>query len=175
MAYEYIILTIFVFKLKKGSRSGSNEHEASRRIKTELMVQMDGVSSSSGNFTNDTTIEESNNSEDVIVKKERQQQKQEKKVIVLAATNLPWDLDEALRRRFEKRVYIPLPINSGRKELFRINLKEVDLSDDVSLDELSNLTDGKMKYFLCTLLHRRCSVDMHISLLILPNVYYIPI
>ena len=35
--------------------------------------------------------------------------------MVLAATNRPWDLDEAIRRRLEKRVYIPLPSSGGRK------------------------------------------------------------
>ena len=45
------------------------------------------------------------------------------KVMVLAATNFPWDIDEALRRRLEKRIYIPLPGAAERKELMHINLK----------------------------------------------------
>jgi katanin p60 ATPase-containing subunit A1 len=41
--------------------------------------------------------------------------KEENKLaIVLAATNQPWDLDEALRRRLEKRIYIPLPNEKGK-------------------------------------------------------------
>lgn len=52
-----------------------------------------------------------------------------KSVIVLAATNRPWDLDDALRRRLEKRIYIPLPTQEGREELFRINMKGVTLAE----------------------------------------------
>merc|ERR1711965_1163776 len=65
-----------------------------------------------------------------------------KTVIVLAATNTPWDLDEALRRRLEKRVYIPLPSAIGRKELFKINMKGCEISDDVDTDVLAEMTDG---------------------------------
>jgi katanin p60 ATPase-containing subunit A1 len=50
-------------------------------------------------------------------------------VMVLAATNFPWDIDEALRRRLEKRIYIPLPDLDSRKQLLEINLKvhEIDV------------------------------------------------
>ena len=62
--------------------------------------------------------------------------------MVLAATNRPWDLDEALRRRLEKRIYIPLPSEEGRRQLFNINLKDIKLGDDIDWDILVKRSEG---------------------------------
>lgn len=135
MARYYAPSTIFFDEIDSvaGSRGNSNEHEASRRVKTELMVQMDGVEGDDdGGEDEDGGAELS--AADAASKR--------KTVIVLAATNMPWDLDEALRRRLEKRIYIPLPDLEGRKELFRINMKAVELEGDVDLDELAQKSAG---------------------------------
>lgn len=86
---------------------------------------MDGMGSSSSAGANDQAGES-----------------ERKLVMVLAATNRPWDLDDALRRRLEKRVYIPLPNEKGREECFKINIKTVTLAEDVDFKKLVELTDG---------------------------------
>ncbi|KAF9235871.1 P-loop containing nucleoside triphosphate hydrolase protein [Melanogaster broomeanus] len=43
-------------------------------------------------------------------------------VLVLGATNIPWQLDPAIKRRFEKRIYIPLPGIEARKRMFKIHV-----------------------------------------------------
>lgn len=62
--------------------------------------------------------------------------------MVLATTNCPWDLDEAMRRRLEKRIFIPLPEEAARLELLRICLKDIPLADDVDLEWLSINSEG---------------------------------
>lgn len=62
-----------------------------------------------------------------------------KQVIVLGATNLPWELDTAFLRRFEKRVHIDLPDVEGRQAMFRINTEGMTVADDV-------VEDGTWKY-----------------------------
>jgi katanin p60 ATPase-containing subunit A1 len=127
MARFYAPTTIFIDEVDAlGSKRGEmNECESSRRVKAEILVQMDGMASVSSAGAND----DSENS-------------QRKIVTVIGATNRPWDLDEALRRRYEKRVYIALPNIKGREELFKINLKNVQITDNINWETLIKLTDG---------------------------------
>ena len=104
-------------------RGGDSEHEASRRFKAELLIQMDGLLESTINELdereNDQTGEESLQLVDLAIEAEvpeapaktkpSQSDLKEDIVMVLAATNHPWDIDEAFRRRFEKRILIDLP------------------------------------------------------------------
>lgn len=63
-------------------------------------------------------------------------------IMVLGATNHPWDLDDAMRRRLEKRIYIPLPDADTRKQLLQINLREVPMGADVDLDVIAKKLEG---------------------------------
>jgi katanin p60 ATPase-containing subunit A1 len=126
MARFYAPTTIFFDEVDAlGSKRGeASEHEASRRVKAELLIQMDGVGSTKKEDDADDAPP------------------QQKQVMVLAATNRPWDLDEALRRRLEKRIYIPLPEVAGRTQLFEINLSTVQLGPDIEIEELVRRTEG---------------------------------
>merc|ERR1712137_97912 len=93
MARESAPAIIFIDEVDSlcGKR-GDGDSDASRRIITQFLVQMQGVG------------------------------KGGEQVLVLGATNTPWDLDTAIRRRFEKRIYIPLPDVEGRHKLLELHL-----------------------------------------------------
>ncbi|MEM0266011.1 MAG: CDC48 family AAA ATPase, partial [Archaeoglobaceae archaeon] len=65
-------------------------------------------------------------------------------VVVIAATNRPDLIDPALLRpgRIERHIYIPPPDKEARKEIFRIHLRGKPLSEDVSVEELAEKTEG---------------------------------
>lgn len=64
----------------------------------------------------------------------------------MGATNTPWELDEAFRRRFEKRIYISLPDSQARAGMFKLKIDGVPNTlteeDYVILGENSELYSG---------------------------------
>ncbi|XP_067005160.2 katanin p60 ATPase-containing subunit A-like 2 [Anabrus simplex] len=111
--------TIFLDELDAlaSHRDGLGEHEGSRRLKAELLIQLDGLSQS-----NDL-------------------------VFLLATSNVPWELDAAVLRRFEKRILVDLPTLEARKEMFKhylptTILKEPALHCHLEYELLAELTDG---------------------------------
>ncbi|KAL8199937.1 hypothetical protein R6Q57_013505 [Mikania cordata] len=115
MARENAPSIIFIDEIDSlvGQRGEGNESEASRRIKTELLVQMQGV----GN--------------------------DDRKVLVLAATNTPYSLDQAIRRRFDKRIYIPLPDLKARQHMFKVHLGDTPhCLTDRDFEQLAYKTEG---------------------------------
>merc|ERR1712076_93727 len=114
MAREHKPRIIFIDEVDSLCSSRSdNESESARRIKTEFLVQMQGVGNDNDGIP------------------------------VLGATNIPWVLDAAIRRRFEKRIYIPLPEANARAHVFKINMGGTKTTiNDSQYQELGQMTDG---------------------------------
>ncbi len=95
------------------ARSGG-EHQASRQLKTEFLVQFDGA----------------------------REVERKGHVLFIGATNRPWDLDEAVIRRLSKRVYIPLPDSTGRNEIIRRLMDGQSSLSETEWDGVVGMTEG---------------------------------
>ncbi|KAH0871300.1 hypothetical protein HID58_078322 [Brassica napus] len=111
-----------------GQRTRAGEHEAMRKIKNEFMTHWDGLMSSSGD-----------------------------RILVLAATNRPFDLDEAIIRRFERRIMVGLPSVESREKILRTLLSK-EKTENLDFHELAQMTDGysgsDLKNFCTTAAYR---------------------
>lgn len=101
-------------------RDSNNDHEATKRFKNEFLTLIDGV----GN--------EDNNG-----------------VFLLANTNLPWDIDPAFLRRFERKILIELPDSRARLEIFKSLIPDVvnwekDLQDELA-DETASFSGDEIR------------------------------
>ncbi|KAK8711525.1 hypothetical protein V6N13_146806 [Hibiscus sabdariffa] len=96
-----------------GRRENPGEHEAMRKMKNEFMVNWDGLRT-----------------------------KDKERVLVLAATNRPFDLDEAVIRRLPRRLMVNLPDAPNREKILRVILAKEELSPNVDLEAIANMTDG---------------------------------
>ncbi|XVE64760.1 hypothetical protein DITRI_Ditri07aG0127600 [Diplodiscus trichospermus] len=96
-----------------GQRTRVGEHEAMRKIKNEFMTHWDGLLSKPG-----------------------------ERILVLAATNRPFDLDEAIIRRFERRIMVGLPTAENREKIFRTLLAKEKVHEGLDFTELASMTEG---------------------------------
>lgn len=95
-----------------GQRTRVGEHEAMRKIKNEFMTHWDGLLTKPG-----------------------------ERILVLAATNRPFDLDEAIIRRFERRIMVGLPAAENREKILRTLLSKEKV-EDLDFKELGVMTEG---------------------------------
>ena len=95
------------------------EQEATRRIKTEFLVQFDGVGTDS-----------------------------EDRILLIGATNRPQEIDEAARRRFRKKLYIPLPEDQARQIIVENLLKKQQHSlSFTEIEKIIEKTKGNLYSF----------------------------
>ena len=124
-----------------GGRDTTGEHEASRRFKTELYHSIDNLSYSQVEECNDENVG------DMEEEGAPNQQKGKNTVMILAATNNPWNIDDAMRRRLEKRIYIPLPDSQTRSRMFSSNFSGatgIKVEENVLglCDDFARMTEG---------------------------------
>lgn len=95
-------------------RKSEGEHESSRRLKTQFLIEMEGFDSGS------------------------------EQILLIGATNRPQELDEAARRRLTKRLYIPLPSSEARAWIIRNLLEKDGLFklSKEDIDTICKLTEG---------------------------------
>ncbi|XP_077295989.1 katanin p60 ATPase-containing subunit A-like 2 [Arctopsyche grandis] len=112
--YEPSIIFIDEIEALASKRDCPTEHEASRRMKTEIFIELDGATRKADN------------------------------ILFLVTSNLPWEIDPALLRRLEKRIYIPLPHFEARIEMFRrlITMSGVAYDKQICFRKLAEATDG---------------------------------
>ncbi|AEF97204.1 ATP-binding protein [Methanotorris igneus] len=109
VAREMAPSIVFIDEIDALTTKRSEEtSEASRRMLSTLLTELDGF----------------------------QDKGRDRLILTLAATNTPWDLDEAILSRFSRRIYIPLPDKEATKEIIKINTKGVKLN--VNLDEIAD-------------------------------------
>lgn len=96
-----------------GKRGTGNEGGGERRLKTQFLQEMQGVKSHS-----------------------------DKLVTIMAATNLPWQIDSAVLRRFEKKIYVGLPTAEGREKIFELCTKGVEKDETVNFKALAEISEG---------------------------------
>ena len=118
---------IFIDEIDALSPRRGEVHEATRRTLATLLAELDGFQSKDSKSF----------------------------VLTLAATNTPWDLDEAMLSRFPLRVYVPLPDKRAARSILEVHLRGLDTRgldlDAIAEESVRRLYSGREIASLCNL------------------------
>lgn len=104
---------IFIDELDSVAMSRDSDiDESTRRVLSQLLTEIEGFNT-----------------------------RKEEKILIMGATNKPWDLDDAVISRFQKKIYVPLPDEAARKAILQIHLEDADISG-ISMASLVERTVG---------------------------------
>ncbi len=111
---EKVPVILFVDELDSLLGTRTNEVGGEIRVKNQFLTEMDGINSKS----------------------------KELQMYVIGATNKPWSLDWPFLRRFQKRIFIGLPDQDARYQMFRLYTSPLNVEGNLRLDDLAKISDG---------------------------------
>ena len=111
---ENVPVLLFIDEIDSllGQRNGEVGGEV--RVKNQFLTEMDGINGKS----------------------------KESQLYIIGATNKPWSLESGFLRRFQKRIYVTLPDNASRTNLFSQYTKPLNTENVLKIEELAKITDG---------------------------------
>jgi SpoVK/Ycf46/Vps4 family AAA+-type ATPase len=111
---ESVPVLLFIDEIDSllGQRNGEVGGEV--RVKNQFLTEMDGINGKS----------------------------KESQLYIIGATNKPWSLESGFLRRFQKRIYVTLPDNASRTNLFSQYTKPLNTENVLRIEELAKITDG---------------------------------
>lgn len=107
---------VIIFTDEIDSLLGARSHEIGGevRVRNQFLKEMDGIRDKGKNLH----------------------------LYIIGATNKPWTLDWPFLRRFQKRIYVPLPNPEARAEMLKLYTGPLKLDPDVNIEDLAKVTDG---------------------------------
>jgi SpoVK/Ycf46/Vps4 family AAA+-type ATPase len=111
---EGVPVLLFIDEIDSLLGQRNSEVGGEVRVKNQFLTEMDGINGKS----------------------------KDSQLYVIGATNKPWSLEAGFLRRFQKRIYVTLPDNASRTNLFNQYTKPLNTEGALRIEELAKITDG---------------------------------
>ena len=111
---EGVPVLLFIDEIDSLLGTRNSEVGGEVRVKNQFLTEMDGINGKS----------------------------KESQLYVIGATNKPWSLEAGFLRRFQKRIYVTLPDNASRTNLFSQYTRPLNVDGTLRVEELAKVSEG---------------------------------